>query len=200
MCNEFQQRIAWEAYLDLMASLDIGVPMIQTELDLPAADSIRITEPAAVLRVAGNGMALSPAKFGFPPRGKGGPVFNFRSEGREFRDSERCLIPMSAFYEYKGTKSPKAKYQFTPKEDQWMAIAGLWKTIGGQDFFTMLTTDPGPDIEPIHDRQIVVVTPKRFGDWLYDANGELLAPAPAGTFDVELIRRGKDWPPEGELF
>jgi len=198
MCNEFQQQIAWQAYCDLMASLDIGIPMIQTELDLPAAESIRISEPAAILRAQGNGAALSSAKFGFPPQGRGGPVFNFRSEGRDFSKSERCLIPMSAFYEYRGVKSPKAKYQFTPREDHWMAIAGLWKTVGDQDYFTMLTTEPGPDVAPIHDRQIVVVTPKRFGDWLYDANRELLVPAPAGTFDVELIRRGKDWPPADE--
>jgi hypothetical protein len=38
----------------------------------------------------------------------GAPGFNFRSEGRHFADSNRCLIPASAFFEFTGKKCPKA--------------------------------------------------------------------------------------------
>ncbi|MEA2885000.1 MAG: hypothetical protein QOH32_4256 [Bradyrhizobium sp.] len=49
--------------------------------------------------------------FGFPPTGRGGPVFNFKSEGRSFDNSNRCLIPASAFFEFTGKKYPKAKHR-----------------------------------------------------------------------------------------
>jgi len=52
------------------------------------------------------------------------------------------------------------------------------------------------DVAPIHERQIVLVPPARFGDWLYRADASVLAPALAGSLKVDLIRRGKDWPPE----
>jgi putative SOS response-associated peptidase YedK len=206
MCNEFQQKIALKAYYDLMASLNIGTPAEQFELDLPQADSIRIGQAGAVVTLQGNGVGLSQMTFAFPPAGRGGPVFNYRSEGfngsepLDFSNHQRCLIPASGFYEFKGEKTPKAKYLFTPVSDPLLAIAGLWKTVEGRDYFTMLTTAPGADIAPYHDRQIVLVPPAHFGDWLYNADKAVLAPAPAGTLKVELIRRGKDWPPEGELF
>ena len=51
--------------------------------------------------------------FSFPPERQGGaPIFNFRSEGRHFAKSNRCLIPASAFFEFTGKKYPKAKHRF----------------------------------------------------------------------------------------
>jgi hypothetical protein len=45
-----------------------------------------------------------------------------------------------------------------------MAIAGIWKEGKGDKppAFAMLTTEPGEDIEPYHNRQIVVLPPQ---DW-----------------------------------
>lgn len=57
-----------------------------------------------VMRAAGNLIELVQMNFSFPPSGpKGGPVFNFRSEGRDFSKSNRCLIPASAFFEFMWT-------------------------------------------------------------------------------------------------
>jgi hypothetical protein len=38
--------------------------------------------------------------FSFPPPGHGGPVFNFRSEGRSFDESNRRFVSASAFFEF----------------------------------------------------------------------------------------------------
>ena len=49
--------------------------------------------------------------FSCPPSGpRGGPVFNFRSEGRSFANSNRCLIPATAFFEFAGKKYPAASH------------------------------------------------------------------------------------------
>jgi hypothetical protein len=54
------------------------------------------------------GVELVQLRWGFPPpRPKGAPVINFRSEGRRFPKG-RCLIPASHFFEFTGTKSPKS--------------------------------------------------------------------------------------------
>jgi putative SOS response-associated peptidase YedK len=103
---------------------------------------------------------LVPMTFAFPPARPGGvPVFNFRSEGRHFANSNRCLIPASAFFEFTGKKYPKAKHRFALGGSPITAIAGLWREAQGNHppTFTMLTTAPGPDVVPCHNRQVVVV-------------------------------------------
>lgn len=145
MCNAYEQHVRYDEYAKLMQQLELGIPSHQSELDLPRADDIRIGDTGPVVRAAGNGAEPAPMKFGFPPHGKGGPVFNFRSEGRHFGDSHRCVIPPSAFFEFTGTKYPKTKHRFILNDAPFLGIAGLWRAGNGDqpDSFTMLTTAPG---------------------------------------------------------
>src|SRR6185437_9572554 len=170
MCNGFEQEIAYQAYLAAMEMAELGVPTQQTELDLPPIEHVHIRDTAAVMRPAGNAVELATMRFGFPPpRPKASPVFNFRSEGRKFADSRRCLIPASAFFEYTGAKYPKTQHRFTLAGSPLLAIAGLWRPANdnGPPDFTMLTTDPGPDVAPYHNRQIVILPPSLWSAWLY---------------------------------
>src|SRR5687768_14233960 len=125
----------------------------------------------------GNSVELTAIRWGLTPQRTGGaPVFNFRSEGRDFTKSRRCLIPASAFFEFTGKSSPKTKWRFQLEGSPVFAVAGLWREDDHGQAFTMLTTSPGADIAPYHDRQIVVLSPRSWGDWLYleDAKASLL--------------------------
>ena len=81
------------------------------------------------------------------------PVYNFRSDGREFA-SNRCLIVADGFYEFtdpveKGKKR-KDKWLFTKRDEPFFCIAEIWrdtKDVG--EAFTMLTMEPGPEIGAI---------------------------------------------------
>jgi putative SOS response-associated peptidase YedK len=61
---------------------------------------------------------------------------------------------------------------------------------GAGEAFTILTTDPGPDVEPIHNRQVVVLDRSDWLAWLdlTRPEAELLRPLPAGTLIVEQVR------------
>lgn len=173
------------------------MPTQQSELDLPQADDIKINDMGPVMRAAGNGIDLVPMNFSFPPSGpRGGPVFNFRSEGRQFDKSNRCLIPASAFFEFTGKKYPKAKHRFTLNDAPFLAIAGIWREgkDGAPPAFTMLTTDPGPDVEPYHSRQIVILRPEDWTAWidLTKPEAELLRALPERSLHVETVREGSD--------
>jgi putative SOS response-associated peptidase YedK len=193
MCNDYEQHVAWASYREAMEALEWGMLAAQAERDLPQADDIRIRDIAPVIRAAGNGIELAPMRWGFPPgRPKASPVFNFRSEGRSFKDSRRCLIPASAFFEFSGTRSPKAKHRFTLKGEPFLCVAGIWREgvdDQGSDF-TMLTTAPGPDVAPYHDRQSVVLPPADWPAWIYlsKPEKELLQPLPAGSLHAETVR------------
>jgi putative SOS response-associated peptidase YedK len=56
----------------------------------------------------------------------------------------------------------------------------------------MLTTEPDPDVAPIHNRQVVVLRPAHWRHWLElsKAEGELLRPLPAGSLRTEIVRQG----------
>jgi putative SOS response-associated peptidase YedK len=120
---------------------------------------------------------------------KAGPVTNFRSEGRRFANGDdrgRCLIPATAFYEFTGNRSPKTRWRFTAAGQPWFCLAGLWRRHPeAGERFTLLTTEPGPDMAPYHNRQVVLVPRDRWADWLAGApEADLLTPAPAGTLKV----------------
>ncbi len=196
MCNDYEQHIRWKQYCDMMQALELGIPTQQSELDLPVADDIKINDVGPVMRAAGNCIELVPMNFSFPPSGpRGGPVFNFRSERRNFEKFNRCLIPASAFFEFTGKKYPKAKHRFTLIGAPFLAIAGIWrKGKTGVQAFTMLTTEPSPDVQPYHNRQVVVLKPDDWAHWIYltKPQSELLHPLPEGSLEAETVREGSD--------
>ncbi|MFZ0116441.1 MAG: SOS response-associated peptidase family protein, partial [Xanthobacteraceae bacterium] len=52
---------------------------------------------------------------------------------------------------------------------------------------TMLTTQPGPDVAPYHDRQVVVLRPPDWSAWLNLSRpeAELLRPLEPGALEVK---------------
>ena len=196
MCNAYEQQVSHAQYRKAIDALELATPSSESTSDIEQSDEVRIGDIGPVLRAAGNGVELVPMRFGWPsPRPKAGPVFNFKSDKRNFADSRRCVILLSGFFEFTGTKYPKAKHRFSLKHSPVMGIAGLWsEDEDGALSFTMLTTAPGPDIEPYHDRQVCVLAPQDWAHWLFltKPQEELLKPLPAGTLDVETVRKGSD--------
>ena len=87
------------------------------------------------------------------PGQNGKPVYNFRSEGREFA-SGRCLIPANGFYEFTDPadkmKKRKDKWLFTKKGEPWhrCRLAVRQRRRRGP---------PDPHIAPYHDRQLAIL-------------------------------------------
>lgn len=193
MCNEIRRRVALGEIRDAFSQLRIPLRFPEGLPNLAPADSVRITDSTAIVRTGGDGEAELVVRRWSWPGARGRPVYNFRSEGRDF-GSGRCLIPADGFFEFTAPADPKAKrkdkWLFTKKDEDFFCIAGLWRETGGGEAFTMLTTAPGPDVAPYHDRQIVVLDRSDWGRWLDAAApaAELLKPLPAGAIEVERVR------------
>lgn len=193
MCNDFGNHVAYAEYAEALRHLGMPIVAPVAAPNLEPRDDIWPSEVATVFRRQDNGVELARLRWGFEPSSaKGRAVINFRSEGRSFANSRRCLVPASHFFEFKGAKAPKAKFRFTLRDEPWFCFAGLWSPGAGDkgDAFTLLTTAPGPDVAPIHSRQMVVLRREDWKGWLDLAKPEqeLLNALPAGSLVVEQVR------------
>ena len=194
MCNEYAREKSLEELAREFGRFE-DLPLFEwegdrTPNDLAAKSSVRISDSAPIVRLTDGKLVGSMTPWAWRgPTGK--PVFNFQSEGRDFSRNDRVLIFATGFYEYTTPAAPKVKLKdqhlFTRRGQDWFWIAGIAR----DGAFTMLTTAPGPDIAPFHDRQIVTLAPVAGLDWLTlsRAPAEILKAGPAGSLDVRTLRR-----------
>jgi putative SOS response-associated peptidase YedK len=187
MCNEYQLILPINDVIETFnrtgdpLSFPGGMPNVG-----PMA-SIRIGDraPIIMLGAAGPQLILTPWAWRSP---QGRPVFNFRTDDRSFANSMRCLVPADGFFEFTDAEpgqKRKTKWRFTLSGEPIFWIAGLVK----DGAFALLTTEPGPDIAPYHDRQIVLLRPEAGRHWLdlSRPQPELLRALPEGSLSVERI-------------
>ena len=198
MCNLYSNKVAPDAIARAFEQLGMSLGFPDGLPNLQPREEIRITDTAPILRWRGAGAGEGAAELvqrRWSWAGPGGrPVYNFRSDGREFGNSDkggRCLIVTDGFYEFTTPEAPrpdkrKDRWLFTMAGRDWFCIAGLWRSSAEGEAFTMLTTEPGPDVAPYHHRQVAVLSHESWRPWL-DGSGsarELLGPCPAGRLEV----------------
>ena len=209
MCNEIRRRIALGRIREEWSRTRIPLRFPEGLPNLAPLDSVRITDPSPIVRAA----APSSSPPGLPGGAGGGPleaelvvrrwswpgptgkpVYNYRSEGRDFLRG-RCLIIADGFYEFTAAADPRAKrkdkWLFASPDEDWFCIAGLWRAdpqVG--EAFTMLTAEPGPDVAPYHNRQIAVLGRDDWARWLDPgvSAAEILKPLPPGSLSVAPAR------------
>lgn len=183
MCNEFSFTRTLDELRRQFAQQALPLTWAGGAPNLEPRASIRPTDPAPAILPAGDGGELRVLRWGFP-RPQGGPLINFRSEGRSF-PSGRCLVPLDAFYEFTGAKAPKSKWRFAMADDSLFCVAGLVR----DDRFTLLTMSPGPDVAPYHPRQIAILPRELWARWLGPPNAQPdLPPLPAGSLTATQLR------------
>lgn len=193
MCNDYRLEVDIASIVEDFENLKIKVKMPEGTPNVPAREDIKISDTAPIVRgIDGERGAgeLVNRKWSWPSQG-GKPVYNFRSEGREF-NSHRCLILADGFYEFTDPlpgQKRKTKWLFTLKDHDWFCIAGIWRATPAGEAFTMLTMEPGEDIAPYHHRQIIPLPRSRWVDWL-DGRvpaGDVLGALPKGSLPVTQV-------------
>jgi putative SOS response-associated peptidase YedK len=180
---------------------------------------IRPTDRAPIVRPVDGGLELAMLRWGIVPttwRGsvkawmaqlKGNPLTNARSESvatnsafREAYVARRCLVPATQYYEWttdpERPKGRKLMWKFSVPSQHTFAFPGVWDHAdtadGPIDSFTLLTSSPGPDQAPYHNRQPVILERGQWADWLDPAND--MAPSfkgsGAGTIAAERFIEG----------
>ena len=195
MCNDYRLTVDVASIIEEFADLKIKIVFSEGAPNIEARQDIKITDVAPIVRTiegSRNQGDLVQRRWSWPGANKR-PVYNFRSDGREFV-SGRCLIVADGFYEFTAPADPKKKrkdkWLFTMRNNPIFCVAGIWretKDVGKA--FTMLTMEPGPDIAPFHDRQIVIVERDAWADWLDPSVSaqSVIRALPAGSLLVEQV-------------
>jgi putative SOS response-associated peptidase YedK len=174
------------------------------ELPLPAQPpgaELRPTDRALVIAAGRGPLVLG---WGLPASWDSKPLINARAETlaerKTFRPllAKRCLVPASAYFEWRRQDGRKLKNRIAPGDSGLWAFAGL--TDG--EFFTIITCSPAPAIAHIHGRMPVILERRDEGAWI-DASrpfpevAPLLSPSWSGEFEVD---EDAAQPPPGPLF
>ncbi|RLJ67461.1 putative SOS response-associated peptidase YedK [Lacinutrix venerupis] len=81
----------------------------------------------------------------------------------------RCIIPVTGFFEPHDHKKKKYPFYIQNKEKQPLGLAGLYNVIDTYITFTILTKEASPLFEKIHNlkkRQPVILNESDYKDWL----------------------------------
>ena len=105
-------------------------------------------------------------------------MFNARVETlRESRvfgpafQTQRCVIPLSAFYEWPSVDGKKIKTRMSRPDGLPLLLAGLWNRIAGPlgevESCTLVTRPPTADLMCVHDRMPALLLSRDLKTWLY---------------------------------
>jgi len=164
---------------------------LEEEPDYSPQAALRPTDLAPVITSLGMASMIA---WGIPAPWDGKPLINARGETLREKKTfqplleKRCLVPASAYFEWRNDGRRKHKNRISPDEDLF-AFAGL--TDGTH--FTIVTCAPAEQIAHIHGRMPVILNRATERQWLdhslpFDAVAPLLKPFEASIeADEEVI-------------
>jgi len=175
MCGRYEIVDGRRVFVRFRVTNPNQVPRIGDNLDVRPTQQVWALQADRVLSVMRWGLVPAWAK----DRRIGAKMINARAEGiaskpsfkRPLR-SQRCIIPASAFFEWKGNPGAKVKYRIARTDDDLFGFAGLYDTwhdpASGDELVTctIITTQPNDVVAPIHNRMPVILLPEDEERWL----------------------------------
>ena len=183
------------------------------EAEFPPRYNIAPTQPVIIVRHdPQNRREMRLVRWGLIPSWVKDPrdfttLINARSETAAEKPSfraamrhRRCLVPCSGFYEWTGVRGSKQPHLVTRRSGGPMALAGLWEHWLGADgseleSMAILTTEANEDMQAIHQRMPVILSPEHFGLWLDCRSGSsteiegLMKPLEDGQIEIRAVSR-----------
>ena len=167
MCNRYANRVSYRGYVEELSEtrLPLVVPGPERAPNLEPRDNIRPTDRGHVLLPTTGGLELREMRWGLIPWFHRKPLKEWKVLTTNARRetitttasyksafaTRRCLIPVSAFYEWTGEKTPKTKWQFTLPGREWFCFAGIWDRAETADgiieSYALTTLPPSPEFE-----------------------------------------------------
>ncbi len=170
MCNLYdigpsqnEDRVSWEKLVR------------ESIRELPKAFNLRPTDTGLVILMRNDEIQPELMRWGFK-RDFNNSLTNARDDkldgrmwNKAWRERRRCVIAMSAFYEWSGPKGHKQTHAIERQDQHWLWTAGLWERNGDDAVghcYTMVTTSANEAMQTIHDRMPAFLEPDEVEPYL----------------------------------
>ena len=192
MCGRFDtSHLTWAEIYEQLSQFG---EVVTAPVNLQPDDDVRPTTAQLVARREEGRWVLERMRWGLLPFWRGGKplrdtekgkgdgfkltTFNARTEtvasAATFRGAfarRRCLIPASAWYEWRGPAGGKTRHRFARADGQALWFAGIWDHCETPDAgpitsFTILTTPSEGWLTDFHTRAPVILEPADWARWL----------------------------------
>lgn len=136
------------------------------------------TETVAIITRRENSNVIEPAKWGLENQYIKRPLINGRGETiyekKTFKNlflGSRCIIPATAFFEWKLENNKKVKFQIRPTDTEAFGMAGLYETRidgNGNPYIRciIITTEANEAMSEIHERMPVILAKDKENIWM----------------------------------
>ncbi|MCB9211589.1 MAG: SOS response-associated peptidase [Ignavibacteriales bacterium] len=164
MCGRFENKVREDWMMEKFAEFDISV-FFNTSTNERKFENIAPTNSIVTIMNDDNDLSADMNKWGIKFAVKSPLIFNSRIETISVKpfwkmlfDRNRCLVPMTAFYEWKKVGTKKVPYRISLKKQEIFFVPGLYnKDKEGIKFVSLITTEPNDFMKEIHNRMPVIL-------------------------------------------
>jgi putative SOS response-associated peptidase YedK len=181
MCGRFENKVNENLLIQIMKELKLNLisdeSMVKRKLE-----NIAPTDKIFAIRFINNNFTLSLINWGIKFKEDSPLIFNSRIETIKEKkywftlfDRNRCIVPMSGFYEWKKEGSRKIPHRISLPDDELFFVPALYYEDKQKNLYTsLITTTPNKFIKPIHHRMPVIFNLKTAIEFLQnDARSNL---------------------------
>jgi putative SOS response-associated peptidase YedK len=191
MCGRATYKLTWEEIVRLYQLTLFGQPAVNTRTRFnvcPTTTIDTILDQDGKRRLERMRWGLIPSWWSKPLKEMKLATFNARAETvatkpmfRSAFNRNRCLIPVSGYYEWQDTQGGKQPWYFTARDGSpALTIAWLWDEwkdeASGEAVksCTMIIAEPNKFVAEVHDRMPVLLAEKDYESWLSGKAGLVL--------------------------
>ena len=158
MCGRYWIDGENAAIAELLGEIADKNPDVKTSGEVFPGDTV-----AVVCKSRSGNIRLFGMEWGFS-LSDGKRVINARSETakakpmfRESMEKRRCVLPMSAYFEWEKVGNGKKKHRIFPESNGLFCLAGLYRLENEGPKCTVLTMEAAEEIRFIHPRMPVII-------------------------------------------
>jgi putative SOS response-associated peptidase YedK len=162
MCGRFENNVS---PYPIVEQLKFHYPDIEFELDEENTRKVNISPTNKILTLTNSDQKykITPMVWGIKFSEDSPLLFNSRIETIKEKkywtnlfNKNRCLVPMTAFYEWKKEGARKVPYKIFLQEEKLFFVPALYLKKEEQYFTSLITTVPNAFIKKVHHRMPVI--------------------------------------------
>lgn len=167
MCGRFENNVQVE---DLFSALEAKGTSLKAEL---SRENIAPTQKIMTVIEKDNELKLIPMNWGIKFSDDSPLIFNSRIETikekpywQRLFSENKCLVPMTAFYEWKKEGTRKVPYRIFLPNERFFFVPALYLEKDRQLYASLITTTSNKFIEKLHHRMPVILKMNEALDYL----------------------------------